>query len=98
MRLSRTMIAYAVLVIMVSCFVAMGQSVGGAGTVAPPVRKTKAPVQVITKVVVKAVTPTTGRLFVSAEPKAVLLVEPIDVRNQTAQQGTVPEGRRDFVF
>jgi len=93
------MIIYAILLLLVSCSAAMGQSVGGAGTVAPPpTRKTKAPVQVITKVVLKPVTPTTGRLFVSAEPNAVLLVEPINVRNEKAQQGTVPQGRRDFVF
>lgn len=99
MRLSRIMIIKVIPLLVVFCCAALGQSVGGAGTVAPtPTRKTKAPVQVITKIVLKPVTPTTGRLFVSAEPKAVLLVEPINVRNEKAQQGTVPEGRRDFVF
>ena len=99
MRLSQIMIAYVLLLPLVFCSSALGQSVGDPGKVAPPpVRKTKAQVQVITKVVLKPVTPTTGRLFVSAEPHAVLLVEPINVINQKAQQGTVPDGRRDFVF
>src|ERR1044072_8048599 len=99
MRLSRIMIAIVITLLIVFCSAAWGQSLGDPGTVAPPpARKTKAQVLVITKIVSKPVTPTTGRLFVSAEPGATLLVEPINVRNEKAQQGTVPEGRRDFVF
>jgi hypothetical protein len=97
MRFSRIMIIY--VIFLVFCSAALGQSVGKPGTVAPPpTRKTNAPVQVITKVVYKPVTPSTGRLFVAAEANAVLLVEPINIRNEKAQQGTVPEGRRDFIF
>src|ERR1044072_3132355 len=99
MRLSRIMIAIVITLLIVFCSAAWGQSLGDPGTVAPPpARKTKAQVLVITKIVSKPVTPTTGRLFVSAEPGATLLVEPINVRNEKALQGTVPEGRRDFVF
>src|ERR1041384_3654134 len=99
MRLSRIMIANVSPLLLVFCSVVLGQSVGDPGKVAPPpTRKTNAPVQVITKVVYKPVTPTTGRLFVAAEADAVLLIEPINIRNEKAQQGTVPKGRRDFIF
>lgn len=78
----------------------MGQRVGGGeGSVTTPTRtNTKAPVVIVTKYVNKPVTPTTGRLFVSAEPDAVLLVEPKGGRKGVSKQGTVPAGRRDFIF
>src|SRR6266851_5768607 len=87
--------------------VVIAQRVGASGTVkrpesgsagTAPSRHTSAPVKIITKYIPKPVTSTTGRLFVSAEPYAVLLIEPIKVRNGQAQQGTVPAGRRDFIF
>jgi len=78
--------------------IVVGQRVGGGEGSVAPTRKTTAPVKIITKYITKPVTPTTGRLFVAAEPNAVLLVEAKNVRNAEAQQGTVPAGRRDFIF
>src|SRR5262249_8801185 len=80
-----------------------GQRTGSGGGTSPvkaaePTQTTTAPVRVITKYVPKPVTPTTGRLFVSAEPGAVILLEPLNIKRTEAQKGTVPEGRRDFVF
>jgi hypothetical protein len=80
----------------------MGQRVGGGeGSITTPTptrTNTKAKVVIVTKYVNKPVTPTTGRLFVAAEPDAVLLVEPKGGRQGVSQQGTVPAGRRDFIF
>ena len=77
----------------------MGQSTGGKeGTVTPPTRKTKAPIVYVTKYIEKRVTSTTGSLFVAAEPAAVLLVEPKNVRKGVSKQATVPAGHRDFIF
>lgn len=63
-----------------------------------PAQKTRATVRVITKFIEKPVTPLTGRLFVSAEPGAVILIEPLNIRGAEAQKGTVPEGKRGFIF
>jgi hypothetical protein len=86
-----------------SSVAAVGQKTGSGGGTAPtktvePTQKTSAPVRIVTKYITKPVTPTTGRLFVSAEPGAVILLEPLNVKRTEAQKGTVPEGRRDFVF
>ena len=106
-RIQPLIILAATLALSIGTFsVAMGQVVGGKGatikdpppSVSAPTRTTKGTVRIITKYVPKPVTPTTGRLFVSAEPNAVLLVEPKKVRNGVAQQGTVTAGRRDFIF
>ena len=92
-----------------SLALAFGQRTGSGGTVTEkpkpkptaavePTQKTRAEVRIIRQYIPKPVTPTTGRLFVSAEPGAVILVEPLNVRNTDAQKGKVPGGRRDFVF
>jgi hypothetical protein len=48
----------------------------------------------VTKTILK--TPTTGTIVVSAEPKAVIVVE--SVRGGTGDEGTVPADDRQFVF
>jgi hypothetical protein len=83
-----------------------GQKTGSGGVIVEkpkvrteePVQKTRAAVRVITKVVEKPVTPLTGRLFVAAEPGAVILIEPLNIRGADAQKGTVPDGQRALIF
>lgn len=90
---------------------ATGQKTGTPGTIVdkpkPPARpkpseepkqKTQASVRVITRYVEKPVTPLTGRLFVAAEPGAVILIEPLNIKGTEAQKGTVPDGQRAFIF
>jgi hypothetical protein len=85
---------------------AHGQKTGSGGVIIDkprirteePVQKTRAPVKIITRVVERPVTPLTGRLFVAAEPGAVVLIEPLDVRGADAQKGTVPDGQRALIF
>jgi hypothetical protein len=62
-----------------------------------PTQKTRGPVRII-QYRDRPITPTTGRLFVSAEPGAKILLEPLNVRYMRAQKGTVPQGERGFVF
>lgn len=89
---------------------AVAQKTGSGGTVvekskAPkpkpaeePKQKTGASVIYVPRYIEKPVTPTTGRLFVVAETGAVILVEPLSIRNAQAQKGTVPEGERGLIF
>ena len=84
--------------------VVAAQPTGRGGTISEkpkpeePTQKTKTTVKVITHYIEKPVTPLTGRLFVSAEPGAVILIEPLNIRGAESQKGTVPEGKRGFVF
>lgn len=100
----------AALVIMLASFgLAAGQRTGSGGTVTDkpkprpkpaeePKQKTVTPVKIITRFIEKPVTPLTGRLFVVAETGAVILIEPLNIRNAESQKGTVPEGERGLVF
>ena len=93
MRIPRITLLAAILQLLITTSLVLGQAI------ATPTRTTKAPVKIITKYITKPVTPTTGRLFVSAEPNAVVLIEPKRVRNGGEPlQGTVPAGRRDIIF
>ena len=101
-------IAVALMILFALLGVAAGQRTGSGGTVTEkpktkpkaeePTQKTAAPVKIVTRYVEKPVTPLTGRLFVVAETGAVILIEPLNIRNEQAQKGTVPEGERGFVF
>lgn len=62
-----------------------------------PTQKTRGPVTII-QYRDRPITPTTGRLFVSAEPGAKILLEPLNVRYMRAQKGTVPQDQRGFIF
>ncbi len=82
-----------------------GQKTGSGGEIVKPrprseepVQKTRATVRIIRQVVEKPVTPLTGRLFVSAEAGAVILIEPLNIRGADAQKGTVPDGQRALIF
>lgn len=82
-----------------------GQKTGSGGEIVKPrprteepVQKTRATVRIIRQVVEKPVTPLTGRLFVAAEPGAVILIEPLNIRGADAQKGTVPDGQRALIF
>jgi hypothetical protein len=86
---------------------ASGQKTGTGGEIISPKPKPKAEeprqttgarLKIITRYVEKPVTPRTGRLFVAAEPGAVILIEPLNIRGAEAQKGTVPEGQRAFIF
>ena len=99
MRIPRITIVATTLQLLLTFSVVMGQSTGGKeGKVNDPTPKTKGPIVYVKQYIPKPVTSTTGRLFVSAEPAAILLVEPKTGRKGVSQQGTVPAGRRDFVF
>src|SRR6185369_11725874 len=98
---------FLVALFIVSLFtVVAGQKTGSGGTVSDrprpkaeePKQKTAAPVKYITRVVEKPVTPLTGQLFVAAEPRASILIEPLNIRGAEAQKGTVPDDRRTFIF
>jgi hypothetical protein len=71
---------------------------GGGGSRAPrrPTTRyvTNTRTVTVTKTIVK--TPTTGTIVVSAEPKAVIVVE--SVRGGTGDEGEVPANDRQFVF
>jgi hypothetical protein len=87
---------------------ASGQRVGGAGGTVKSsggtggrtdVNKGGSGRPIIKTVVVKErVTSTTGSLTVAAESKATVVVEPIKPTRSPAQQATVPDGERVFVF
>ena len=98
MRIPRIPLVATTLQLLFTFSVVMGQRVGPGDTIPPTRTAPKAPIKYVTKYVEKRVTLTTGSLAVSAEPKAVLLVEPKGVRKGVAQQGAVPAGRRDFTF
>jgi len=99
----------ALLIILFASFiVASGQRTGSGGVVTEtpkpkpkpadePKSKTGARIVYVPRYIDKPVTPLTGRLFVVAEPGAVILVEPLNVNTQ-GQKGTVPEGERGFIF
>jgi len=103
-------IVAALTILLASFGMAPGQRTGSGGTVTEkpkpvkpkpaeePTQKTRAAVKIITRYVEKPVTPLTGRLFVVAETGAVILIEPLDLRNAEAQKGTVPEGERGLIF
>lgn len=94
MRIPRITVLAAILQLLITTSIVWGQAIA----TPTPTRTTKAPVKYITKYITKPVTSTTGRLFVSAEPNAVLLIEPKSGKNGEAQQGTVRPGRRDIIF
>src|ERR1043166_4795720 len=97
----------AVLALMLISFAAAsGQSRGGTVSKKPepkpkvteePTRKTPAVIKIVPRYIEKPVTPLTGRLFVVAEPGAVILLEPLNVRTE-AQKATVPDGERGLIF
>ncbi len=107
---TRNQTIVALLMILFASFaVAAGQRTGSGGTVTEkkpkpkpaatePTQKTAAPVKIVTRYVEKPVTPLTGRLFIVAEPGATILIEPLNIRNEQAQKGTVPEGERGLIF
>ena len=104
--MSRSQAIFLGLFIVIFGVSAAGQKTGSGGTVSDrpkpkieePTQKTKTTVRVITHVVEKPVTPLTGRLFVSAEPGAVILIEPLDIKGAESQKGTVPDSKRTFIF
>jgi hypothetical protein len=106
MRIPSIAIVATLALLVGACSMAMGQSVGGSGTVkkhepasgGDPAPRSKAPVRVVTRTVEKKVTPTTGSLSVAAESSATILVEPINIRNGQGQKGVVPANERIFIF
>lgn len=98
----------ALMILFASFSMAAGQKTGSGGTVEKPkpkpkaaeepTQKTGASVKIVTRYIEKPVTPLTGRLFVVAETGAVILIEPLNIRNTQAQKGTVPEGERGLIF
>jgi len=103
-RTKTAVIAFAILIGIVNA--AHGQRTGSGGTIetpkprprtAEPTQKTGATVRII-KYVEKPVTPLTGRLYVEAETGAVILIEPLNIRNAQAEKAVVPDGRRGMFF
>lgn len=99
MKMIRVTISIAIGVLS-TCVLAAGQQddVGTPGSIKKPPQPTTTPPIIVKPSKAKPVTRTTGRLFVVAEPNANLRLEPIGGGNDKAKAGTVPLGKRDFIF